>query len=84
MLVVALFLSSLKGPEPIFIYVFFFFLVFPGNDLPDRRRASRGLLRQQSPGTVRRHGRVSGSVTGPVAKPLEASGPAAERIQRLR
>lgn len=55
-----------------------------GNDILDRRCTSRGLLRQQSPRTVRRHGRVSGPVACPTAKPLQTSGPTADRVQRFR
>lgn len=62
-------------------------LVFPsitGDDLSDRGRAARGLLRQQSPGTVRRHGRVPRPAARPSAKPLPAPGQAADRIQGFR
>lgn len=55
-----------------------------GDDILDRRCASRRLFRQQPPGPVRRHGRVQRPVTGQVAESLSAFRQAADRIQGLR
>lgn len=57
--------------------------VYVGDDILDRGRAPRRLLRQQPPGTVRRHGRIPGLAASPSAKPLEAPRQAADRIQGL-
>jgi len=46
-----------------------------GNDLLDRRRASRRLLCQQSPGTVCGYGRVQRPVESQTAKPIETFRP---------